>query len=122
MTRPRKPIDKDELEKLAMMQCTTEEIAYWFNVSPDTIERRFAASLKKGRAIGKMSMKRQLFAEVQKGNLGAMVWWGKNFAGMSDKIEQKQDIKQTVKTDIVIEWPDDNVNQNAKKDSSTEKV
>ena len=32
-----------------------------------------------------MSMKRALFQKVQAGDLGAMVWWGKNFAGMSDK-------------------------------------
>jgi hypothetical protein len=36
-----------------------------------------------------MSMKRALFEKVLKGDLGAMVWWGKNFAGMSDKVEQK---------------------------------
>lgn len=94
MVRPKKPIDVEELEKLAMMQCTHEEIAEWFNVSTDTLTRRYADILKRGKSIGVMSMKRQLFAEVQKGNLGAMVWWGKNYAGMSDKIEQTQTITQ----------------------------
>jgi hypothetical protein len=89
MARPRKKIDEQELEKLAMMQCTTEEIANWFSVSKDTIERRFAAILKRGYSMGVMSMKRQLFAKVQQGDLGAMVWWGKNYAGMSDKVEKK---------------------------------
>lgn len=82
-------IDPVEVEKLAMMACTTQEIADFFNVSPDTIERNFAAILKKGASKGRMSMKRALFEKVLKGDLGAMVWWGKNFAGMSDKVEQK---------------------------------
>jgi hypothetical protein len=33
-------INLAELEKLAAMQCTDEEIAAWFNVSTRTIERR----------------------------------------------------------------------------------
>jgi len=82
-------IDPIEVEKLAMMACTTQEIADFFNVSPDTIERNFAVLLKKGASKGRMSMKRALFEKVLKGDLGAMVWWGKNFAGMSDKVEQK---------------------------------
>ena len=91
MARPKKKIDIEELEKLAAMQCTLEEIANWFDVSIDTIERRFAVLIKKGRSKGRMSMKRALFEKMQRGDLGAMVWWGKNFAGMSDK----QEIKQT---------------------------
>lgn len=96
--RPEIPIDENELEKLAMMQCTVEEIAHFFNCSKDTIERRFAAIIEKGRAVGRMSMKRQLFSKVQKGDLGAMVWWGKNYAGMSDKVEQRQTV--TVQQEI----------------------
>lgn len=82
-------IDIEEIEKLAAMACTMEEIAHWFDCSVDTLERNFAEIIKKGRSKGKMSMKRALFQKVLKGDLGAMVWWGKNFAGMSDKIEQK---------------------------------
>jgi len=93
MARPKKKIDGDEVLKLAMMQCTTEEIALFMGVSKDTIERRFAATLKKGYAQGRMSMKRRLFAKMETGDLGAMVWWGKNYAGMSDKMETKLDAK-----------------------------
>lgn len=96
-------IDKEEVEKLAAMACTTEEIAHFFDVSSDTIERNFAAILKKGRSKGKMSMKRALFQKVQAGDLGAMVWWGKNFAGMSDKVEQKQEISINTMSDEELE-------------------
>ena len=93
-------IDPLEVEKLAMMACTTEEIADFFDVSSDTIERNFAALLKKGRSRGRMSMKRALFQKVQAGDLGAMVWWGKNFAGMSDKMEQKINLSEMSDEDI----------------------
>lgn len=97
-------IDPVEVEKLAAMACTTEEIAHWFDVSNDTIERNFAAILKKGRSKGKMSMKRALFQKVQNGDLGAMVWWGKNFAGMSDKVETKvDDINVQQKAEVLSE-------------------
>ncbi|HCW08692.1 MAG TPA: hypothetical protein DGG95_15140 [Cytophagales bacterium] len=92
--RPEIPIDEAEVEKLAMMQCSQEEIAAFFGVSVDTIYRRFADTLKRGSALGRMSMKRQLYKKVQDGELGAIVWWGKNFAGMSDKVEQKVQSRQ----------------------------
>lgn len=99
-----KKLDEVELEKLALMQCTTAEIASWFKVSPDTIERNYAAIIKRGREIGAMSMKRRLFQKVQDGDLGAIVWFGKNFCNMSDKVEQK--IQQRV-TEFKIGFSDE---------------
>ena len=96
-------IDPVEVEKLAMMACTAEEMADFFDVSVDTIDRNFADALKRGRSKGKMSMKRALFEKLLKGDLGAMVWWGKNFAGMSDKVEQKQEISMSAMTDEQLE-------------------
>lgn len=96
-------INLDELKKLCAMQCTDEEIAAWFGCSVDTLSRNFADIIKEGRQRGRISMKRALFDKVQKGDLGAIVWWGKNYAGMSDKIEQKQHIElKEVKYDT--EW------------------
>lgn len=90
-----KKLDEVELEKLAMMQCTTAEIAAWFKVSSDTIERNYAAIIKRGRDMGNISLKRRLFQKVQEGELGAIIWFSKNFTGMSDKIEQKVQHKVT---------------------------
>jgi hypothetical protein len=55
MPRPRTKIDLAELEKLAGMQCTIEEIAAFFDVSPRTIERRrnvpkFLEAMERGKA------------------------------------------------------------------------
>lgn len=103
--RPPLEIDEDEVFRLAKMQCTNQEIADFFDCATSTIERRFAAALKRGRSVGVMSMKRRLFEKVEKGDLGAMVWWGKNYADMSEKIEQKIESKQ--ETHFKIGWADE---------------
>ena len=94
-------IDPDEVKKLAAMQCTMEEMAHFFDCSVDTLERHFADTIKEGRSKGKISVKRALFDKAVKGDLGAIIWWGKNFAGMSDKVEQK--INETEGFKVIIE-------------------
>jgi hypothetical protein len=55
-----------ELEKLAAMQATDEEIAHWFGVSQKTVQRRkrssaaFRRILEAGRAKGRISVRRNL--------------------------------------------------------------
>lgn len=90
-------IDLVQLEKLAAMQCTVGEIAAFFNICNDTIERNtvFMEIIRRHREKGKITLKRVLFEKMQKGDLGAIIWWGKQFAGMSDKVEQKADVNQT---------------------------
>ena len=34
-------------------------------------------------------MKRKLYEKGMAGDLGAIIWWQKNFSGMSDKVETK---------------------------------
>lgn len=38
--RPKKRVTKEELRKLCEIRCTLKEVAYFFNCSDDTIERR----------------------------------------------------------------------------------
>lgn len=85
-------IDIEDVKKLSAMQCTMEEMSHFLGCSIDTLERNFAATIKEGRSKGKISVKRALFDKAIKGDLGAMVWWGKNFAGMSDKLESKTEV------------------------------
>lgn len=82
-------IDPEDVLKLAAMQCTMQEIADFLDCSVDTLERNFAETIKKGRSRGTISMKRKLYEKGMSGDLGAIVWWQKNFSGMSDKVETK---------------------------------
>ena len=82
-------IDIGELEKLCAMQATDEEIASWFNVSTRTIERRrkvvkFADVMERGRAKGRLSIRRMQIKLLESGNATMAVWLGKNVLGQTD--------------------------------------
>jgi len=87
----RKPvhIDLEQLEKLCGLQCTDEEIAAFFDVSPKTIERRknhppFAEAMARGKAKGKLSLRRSLTALAANGNVAANIFLAKNMLGYKD--------------------------------------
>lgn len=85
MARPKLELDEDNIEKLAAIGCTNEEIASFLGVSADTIERRFAGAIKKGKLSGFVSVKRRLYEKATSGDLGAIIWFGKQFMGWRDK-------------------------------------
>jgi hypothetical protein len=82
-------IDFGELEKLCALQCTDEDLAAFFGVTVRTIERRrqrpaFAAVMERGRAKGRLSVRRSLFAEAGNGNIAASIFLAKNLLGYRD--------------------------------------
>lgn len=82
-------IDLGEVEKLCSLQCTDEELAAWFGVSPSTIERRkkqtaFAEAVTRGKAKGRTSVRRHLFSLAAKGNVAAAIFLAKNVLGYRD--------------------------------------
>jgi hypothetical protein len=103
MAAKRKEINKQRVLDLASNMCTTEEIAADLECSPDTIERRCAAILKKGRGQAKLSLRarqfqlamgmpaqydkqtgKQMFAAIQP-SVTMQIWLGKQYLGQSDK-------------------------------------
>jgi hypothetical protein len=88
MARPKVKIDLVELEKLAGMQCTYEEIAAFFGVSTRTIERRcknrkFLEAIERGKAKGRLSVRRALFRQAPT-NIAAAIFLSKNLLGYKD--------------------------------------
>jgi hypothetical protein len=84
------PIDLEELEKLSALQCTDEEIASWFRVSTRTIERRrqdpkFAEAMERGKARGRMSIRRAQMRMLEDGNATMAIWLGKQYLGQQDR-------------------------------------
>jgi len=78
-----------ELEKLCGLQCTDAEVASFFKVSARTIERRkkqpaFADAMERGRAAGRLSVRRMLFGQAAKGNVAAAIFLSKNLLGYKD--------------------------------------
>ena len=87
MARPQKEIDVEQLDKLAAMQCTLQEIADWFNVDKSTISRRFATNITKGKSKGKISLRRAMYTKALGGNVTMCIWLSKQYLGMKDAPE-----------------------------------
>jgi AraC-like DNA-binding protein len=103
MARPLKKIDPVQVEKLAMMFCTNEEIADVLGCSSDTLVRRFAESLKKGRSHAKASLRRHQFKAASAGNAALLIWLGKQHLGQTDKPVDDSDDLLPVPKGLIVE-------------------
>ena len=86
---PRYTLDGLELEKLCSLQCTHAEIAAWFNVSARTIDARrkqaqFFEAMERGKAKGRISVRRAQMRLLEAGNATMGVWLGKQLLGQRD--------------------------------------
>ena len=85
-----KNLDLGELERLCGLQCTDEDLAGVFGVNVRTIERRrqrapaFAAAMERGRAKGRVSVRRLLHVQAFKGDTAALLFLAKNLPGYRD--------------------------------------
>ena len=94
MGRPRIELDPAEIEKLCRLNCTMDEIAAFFECSVDTIERRMKEdedlklAIEKGRATGKISLRRKQFQILEDSNSASMaIWLGKQLLGQRDNLD-----------------------------------
>lgn len=95
MGRPRKDFSRKEFEKLCRVQSTKEEIAAWFDVSEDTIERRvveeygapFAVVFRRYRGSGKVSLRRKQFQKALEGDSRMLKFLGANWLGQRERVE-----------------------------------
>jgi hypothetical protein len=85
MARPEIKIDAEYVEKLAALGAKNTEIADFFGCSPDTIERRFAGELAKGRSNLKIKLRQWQLKAAEKGNSTMLVWLGKQMLDQKDK-------------------------------------
>lgn len=89
--RPQAEIDKKEFEKLCALQCTQEEICYFFDVSDKTLQSWCKRTYNKGfsevfsakRTVGKISLRRAQF-QMAKKNPTMAIWMGKQYLGQQD--------------------------------------
>tara|TARA_R110000764_G_scaffold35177_2_gene78536 strand:+ start:2452 stop:2790 length:339 start_codon:yes stop_codon:yes gene_type:complete len=86
----------EALESLCRLNCTHAEIAAYFNVSLKTVERRykeeldFAAAVDRGKATGRLSLRRKQIELVDNGNASMAIWLGKQLLNQTDKQEIDQ--------------------------------
>lgn len=110
MSRLRKQdnIDKKTFEKLCAIQCTAVEIADFFYVSHDTLERwckktykqTFQQCFERFRSNGKISLRRSQWQQAEKNSTMA-IWLGKQYLGQKDEQTINQNVAPIViKEDI----------------------
>ena len=92
--RPMAQLDLVELEKLCAMMCTETEIADWFRVSRDTIavakkRPEYAAVMERGRSLGCISLRRKQMQMAEAGNVGMLIWLGKQYLGQRDNLDMQ---------------------------------
>ncbi len=94
MGRPQIKIDEATFKKLCGMMCTLDDIAGFFDCSPDTIERwckrtydmTFAETYKRYSAMGKVSLRKLQFKLAEK-SAPMAIFLGKQYLGQQDHIE-----------------------------------
>jgi len=89
--RPRLQLDLRQVEELARIACTEEDMAAVLGVSVDTIQRRkrtsaeFRGVIEKGRASLRNSLRRLQVKKALEGNTTMLIWLGKQLLGQSDR-------------------------------------
>jgi len=86
------PIDEKVVLGLASIGCTMKEIGAVVGCSVDTLERRFADVIEKGRESGKSSLRRMQWKAAEKGNVSMLIWLGKQILGQRDKSNEEIEI------------------------------
>ena len=100
MARPKKEIDEELLYKLAQIHCTMREMSDIIGVSQDTLKRRYADIIDKGKSEGKMRLRRKQIEVAMSGNHTMLIWLGKQMLGQSESPVQDEDKS-------IIPWSDD---------------
>lgn len=128
--RPKWVPNWDEIDKLCAIQATRSEIAAWFNVSEDTIERAvkrdhkedFAAYFAKKRKAGFISIRRAMFQKAQAGDKAMITLFFKKYLGLVDTTVvkvQDSDGKESPKVREAMERVTALMSELARKDQPT---
>ncbi len=88
MARPIKKVDEEAIKKLAELHCTFDEIAEFCEISTKTLQRNYVHLIKRGRDMGKISLRRVQFEKALSGNVVMQIWLGKQHLEQKDRIEQ----------------------------------
>lgn len=106
-TKPKIQIDMAEVERLAGLGLTQEEIACSLGIAASTFYNHKAESgeigdaIKRGKASAAQEVSNQLFQRCKNGDLGAIIWYEKTRRGLSDKVSVKiEDVDRAIETEL----------------------
>ena len=94
-------IDKDQVQALARLGCTWDEIADVLGVARSTLGKNMKTdksvrdAYEKGIAEGDVSIRRAQYDSAMQGKTAMLIWLGKNRLGQTDRIETKNETEIT---------------------------
>jgi len=83
--RPAIILDKEQVTLLASFHCTLEEMAQFFKCDRHTLTANYSPEIAKGKADGKIRLRRKQFDVAMKGNTTMLIWLGKQILGQNDQ-------------------------------------
>lgn len=86
MANRKSKVDREQVIKLAALNCSATEIGHWFGVTKVAIHKYYQKELNIGRSKGNISLKRKLYDMAMGGNIKALEIALKNQCGYSDKV------------------------------------
>ena len=106
--RPPIVIDWDEFDKLCMIQCSEETIAFWFGCSIKTLQRAcraekglsFVQYAEQKRDKGRVGLRQKQFDLALKGDRTMLIWLGKQCLNQADKIDHRGEDGGPIKVTI----------------------
>ena len=106
--RPKINVEPKQLRKLTEIRCSLAEIAYYFDCSQDTIERRCKAffgitfaELKKQSKVGtKLAIKKQLFKMAMNGNTTILMKLADNLHIFDEEDKKNSLISETPEEEV----------------------
>ncbi len=88
MPRAKIDIDPEQVESMAAIGCTIDEMATILGCSGRTLQRRFVTPIERGRSRLNRSLRRKQAELALNGNVTMLIWLGKQYLGQRDKAEQ----------------------------------
>jgi|TARA_B100000424_G_scaffold240961_1_gene208770 DNA invertase Pin-like site-specific DNA recombinase len=94
-------LDKEIIERLALIMCSYEEIAMVMETSVDNLKKRYKEVIDKGRAEGKKGLRRAQYEKAVKDkDVRMLIFLGKNY------LDQKDQPSET-ESNEPLPWPED---------------
>jgi DNA-binding CsgD family transcriptional regulator len=98
--RPKAKIDVEMIEKLAKIHCTPREMGYIMGVDHRTIIKHHGDVIERGKANGRLAIRRKQIEVALSGDKTLLIWLGKVLLNQSETQMHDEDSK-------ILPWNDD---------------
>jgi hypothetical protein len=88
LPRPKLEIDPEQVENMAAIGCTVDEMATILGCSGRTLQKRFFTPIERGRSRLNRSLRRKQAEMALNGNVTMLIWLGKQYLGQRERIDE----------------------------------